>query len=59
MKCFKRLVMVHISASLTDILDPLQFEHRENRSMEDVISLKLLSPPDHLENKNTCQDVIH
>eukprot|EP00061_Rhincodon_typus_P017262 g45876.t1 len=51
-KCFKRLIMAHISSSLPVYLDPLQFACRHNRSTEDVISLALHSFLEHLDNKD-------
>ena len=37
MKGFERLVMAHINTILPDILDPLQFAYRPNRSTDDAI----------------------
>jgi len=53
MKCFQRLVMAQINSSLPDILDPLQFAYRRNRSTADAISLALHSTVEHLDNKDT------
>jgi hypothetical protein len=39
MKCFERLVMIHINTVLPDTLDPLQFAYRHNRSIDDAIAL--------------------
>eukprot|EP00061_Rhincodon_typus_P009097 g32308.t1 len=53
MKCFERLVMVHINSSLPTRFDPLQFAYRCNRSTEDAISLALHSSLEYLDNKDT------
>uniref|UniRef100_A0A8K9XYQ4 Reverse transcriptase domain-containing protein n=1 Tax=Oncorhynchus mykiss TaxID=8022 RepID=A0A8K9XYQ4_ONCMY len=37
MKCFERLVKDHITSTIPDTLDPLQFAHRPNRSTDDAI----------------------
>jgi hypothetical protein len=41
MKCFERLVRAHIKANMPGTLDPLQFTHRSNSSMEDAISITI------------------
>eukprot|EP00061_Rhincodon_typus_P012550 g38354.t1 len=53
MRCFKTLVMVHISSSLPADLNPLQFDYRHNRSIADAISLALPSSLEHLNDKDT------
>ena len=41
MKCFERLVKDHITSTLPDTLDPLQFAYRPNRSTRDAIAITL------------------
>ncbi|KAK3541028.1 hypothetical protein QTP86_012364 [Hemibagrus guttatus] len=53
MKCFERLVLPHIKASIPTDLDSHQFAYRGNRSMEDAISTALHTSLSHLENPNT------
>eukprot|EP00061_Rhincodon_typus_P008527 g31217.t1 len=52
MKCFKRLVMAHITSSLPTCLDSLQFAYQHTRSAADAISLVLHSSLEHLDNKD-------
>ncbi|CDQ63293.1 unnamed protein product [Oncorhynchus mykiss] len=53
MKCFERLVKDHITSTLPDILDPLQFAYRPNRSTDDAISTTLHTALTHLDKRNT------
>jgi hypothetical protein len=53
MKCFERLVKDHISSTLPDILDALQFAYRPNRSKDDAITITLSTALSHLDNRNT------
>ncbi|KAK1795587.1 hypothetical protein P4O66_001079 [Electrophorus voltai] len=53
MKCFKRLVMIHVKTQLPPFLDPLQFTYRSNYSMDDAISITLHLPLTHLDKKGT------
>ncbi|KAK3556565.1 hypothetical protein QTP70_010013, partial [Hemibagrus guttatus] len=53
MKCFERLVLPHIKASILTDLDSHQFAYRGNRSMEDAISTSLHTSLSHLEHPNT------
>eukprot|EP00061_Rhincodon_typus_P012313 g37960.t1 len=53
MKCFGRLVVVHINSSLPLCLDPPQFAYQHNRSIEDVISLALHSCLENLDINDT------
>ncbi|KAK3575540.1 hypothetical protein QTP86_029469, partial [Hemibagrus guttatus] len=53
MKCFERLVLPHIKASIPTDLDSHQFAYRGNRSMEDAISPSLHTSLSHLEHPNT------
>jgi hypothetical protein len=53
MKCFERLVMVHINTILPDTLNPLQFAYRHNRSTDDAISIALHTVLSHLDKRNT------
>ena len=41
MKCYERLVKDHITSTLPDTLDPLQFAYRTNRSTDDAIAIAL------------------
>ena len=53
MKCFERLVKDHITATLSDTLDPLQFAYRPNRSTDDAIAIALHTALPHLDKRNT------
>ena len=53
MKCFERLVSAHINTIITDILDPLQFTYRPNRSTDDAVSIALHTALSHLDKRNT------
>uniref|UniRef100_A0A8C7MZF5 Reverse transcriptase domain-containing protein n=1 Tax=Oncorhynchus kisutch TaxID=8019 RepID=A0A8C7MZF5_ONCKI len=53
MKCFERLVKDHITSTLPDTLDPLQFAYRPNRSTDDAISTTLHTALTHLDKRNT------
>jgi hypothetical protein len=44
MKCFERLVIEHITSTLPDTLDPLQFAYRPNKSTDDAITIILPYP---------------
>ena len=53
MKCFERLVMAH-NTIIPEILDPLQFAYRPNRSTDDAISfsIALHTALSHLDKRN-------
>ncbi|XP_055724603.1 uncharacterized protein LOC129815157 [Salvelinus fontinalis] len=51
MKRFERLVKDHITSTLSDTLDPLQFAYRPNRSTDDAITLHTALT--HLDKRNT------
>ena len=53
MKCFKRLVKDHITSTLPDTLDPLQFVYRPNRSTDDATTITLHTALSHLDKRNT------
>ena len=53
MKCFERLVMAHINASMPGILDPLQFAYRSNRFTVVAISNAIHMAITHLDKRNT------
>jgi hypothetical protein len=53
MKCFERLVKDHITSTLPDTLDPLQFAYRPNRSTDDTIAITLHTALTHLDKRNT------
>ena len=52
MKCFKRLVKDHITSSLPDTPDPLQFAYHPDRSMDDAIAIALHTALTHLDKRN-------
>jgi hypothetical protein len=54
MKCFERLVMVHINTIIPETLDPLQFAYRPNRSTDDAICIALHTALSHQDKRNTC-----
>ena len=51
MKCFEILVKEHITSTLPDTLDPLQFAYCPNRSTDDAITLHTALT--HLDKRNT------
>ena len=53
MKCFERPVNDHITSTLPDTLDPLQFVYRPNRSTDDAIAITLHNALSHLDKRNT------
>ena len=53
MKCFKRLVMAHITSIMPDTLNPLQLTYRPNRSTDNAISIALHTAFSHLDKRNT------
>ncbi|KAK3530554.1 hypothetical protein QTP86_027916 [Hemibagrus guttatus] len=53
MKCFERLVLPHIKASIPTDLDSHQFAYHGNRSTEDAISTALHTSLSHLEYPST------
>ena len=53
MKCFERLVMVHINTIIPETLDPLQFAYRPKRSTDDAVSIALHTAISHLDKRNT------
>ena len=52
MKCFERLVKDHVTRTLPDTLDPLQFAYCPNRSTDDAIDIALHTSLSHLEKRN-------
>ena len=52
MKCLEWLAMAHINA-VPDILAPLQFTFRPNRSTDDAISIALHTDLSHLDKMST------
>jgi hypothetical protein len=44
MKCFERLVKEHITSTLPETLDPLQFTYRPNKFTVDAITITLPYP---------------
>ena len=53
MKCFEKLVLNHIKASLPPSQDPHQFAYRTNRSTEDAITIATHTAMTHLENPHS------
>ena len=51
MKCFERLVMVHINNIIPDTVDPLQYH--PNRSIDDAIYIALHTALSHQDKWNT------
>ncbi|KAK3573025.1 hypothetical protein QTP86_012239 [Hemibagrus guttatus] len=58
MKCFERLVMRPIKNLLPPSLDPMQFDYRPNRSTDNAISTTLHLALTHLDNKDTCVQML-
>jgi hypothetical protein len=52
MKCFERLVKDHITSTLPDTLDPLQFDYHPNRFTDDAIAITLHTALTHLDKRN-------
>jgi hypothetical protein len=59
MKCFERLVMVNINTIIPDILDPVQFTYRPNRSTDDAISIALYTALSHMDKRNAYLSAVH
>ena len=53
MKCFERLVMVHINSIIPETLDRLQFAYCPNRSTDDAASIAIHTALFHLDRNNT------
>ena len=53
MKCFVRLVKDHITFTLPDTLDALQFAYGPDRSTDDAIAITLHTALTHLDKRNT------
>ncbi|KAI4876081.1 hypothetical protein NFI96_005743 [Prochilodus magdalenae] len=52
-KCFERLVMTHIKATIDVTVDPHQYAYRKNRSTDDAISSVVHTALTHLEQKDS------
>ncbi|KAI4879509.1 hypothetical protein NFI96_030060 [Prochilodus magdalenae] len=52
-KCFEKLVMAHIKATIDVTVDPHQYAYRGNRSTDDAISSVVHTALTHLEQKNS------
>ena len=50
-KWFERLVKDHITSTLPDTLDPLQFAYRPNKSTSDAIAIALHTALSHLDKR--------
>jgi len=59
MKNLEKLVMKHIKSIIPDSLDPLQFAYRPNRSVDNVISLRLHTALEHLQEGHLRQTVVY
>jgi hypothetical protein len=53
MKRFERLVKDHITSTLHDTLDQLQFAYLPNRSIDNAITIALHTALSHLDKRNT------
>ena len=54
MKVFEKCVLNHLKTLLCNVIDPLQFAYRVNRSTDDALLHILNRITSHLENKNSC-----
>ena len=52
MKCFERVVMVHINTIMPETVDALQFACRPNRFTDDAISIALHAGLSHMDKNN-------
>ncbi|KAI4889623.1 hypothetical protein NFI96_008800, partial [Prochilodus magdalenae] len=57
-KCFERLVMTHIKATIDVTVDPHQYAYRRNRSTDDAISSVVHTALTHLEQKNSYVHIL-
>jgi hypothetical protein len=53
MKCLDRLIKDHITSTLPDTLDPLQFVYRPNRSTDDALAIAVHTALSHLDKRTT------
>lgn len=53
MKCFERLVMVHIKDSIDINVDPHQYAYRKNWSTSDAVSFLIHTTLTHLESRDS------
>ncbi len=53
MKSFERLVLAYMKASTGPLLDPLQFDYRANRSVDDAVNMGLHFILQHLDRPGT------
>ncbi len=58
MKSFEHLVMSHLKAIKDPLLDPLQFDYRANRSVDDAVNMVLLFILQHLDSTGTYARVL-
>ncbi|KAI4882434.1 hypothetical protein NFI96_025329 [Prochilodus magdalenae] len=58
MKVFKRLILAHLKSITDPLLDPLQFAHRANRSVDDVVDLTLHCILQHLDSHGNYARVL-
>ena len=59
MKCFERLVKDHITSTLPDTLDPLQFAYCPNRSTDDAIAITVLCPIPFGQEEHQCKNAVY
>ncbi|KAI4890819.1 hypothetical protein NFI96_006997 [Prochilodus magdalenae] len=52
-KCFERLVMIHIKATIDVTVDPHQYAYRRDRSTDDAISSVVHTALTHLEQRDS------
>lgn len=57
-KCFERLIIPYIRSAIPANLDQYQFAYRSNRSIENAVISALHSALTHLDQKNSCKDVV-
>ena len=58
MKCFERVVLKFIKSLLPADFDPYQFAYRENRCIEDALSITIHEILQHLESANTYARIL-
>ena len=58
MKTFERIVLRYLKTCIPPSFDPFQFAYRENRSVEDAISIGLHHVLSHLENPNSYARIL-
>jgi hypothetical protein len=59
MKCFERLVKDHITSTLPDTLNPLQFAYRPKRSTDDATHHTAHCPVPSGQEEYLCKNAVH